>query len=336
MTYDSVFNIQVEELLCLSQETKKFHFSCLKNWLREGCDDFNKMTNLPVILRNKLKERYNTVYSSKVVEIKQDINAMKFLLKLYDDNYVECVVLTDSQNNHTACLSSEVGCRMKCEFCATGNIGFKRDLYAFEIIEQFFHLKKAVGKIDRIVYMGMGEPLCNFNAVKESILYFKNECNLSARRITVSTSGYVKGIKELTDAHLGVKLAVSLVTADDEIRAKLMSAARLYPLSELKKALLYYMSKNSQRIALEYCLLGGINTDVTSVKKIISFADKLVYSLNVIPWNSIDNLPFKTPSAKETTVFTSLLNKFNIPYTIRESKGQKTSAACGMLVAKHK
>ena len=336
MTYDSVFNITREELLSLSEKTKEFHYSCLRKWLSSACDDFDKMTPLPSELRDRLKERYNRVYSSEVVEIKEDINAKKLLVKLFDGAYIECVLLTDYKNNHTACLSSEVGCRMKCEFCATGNIGFKRDLYSFEIIEQFFHLKKVCEKIDRIVYMGMGEPLCNFNAVKESILYFKNECGLSARRITVSTSGYVKGIKELADAKLGVKLAVSLVTADDESREKLMSAARLYPLDELKKTLLYYKSKDSQRIALEYCLISGINTDLSSVKKISLFADKLVYSLNVIPWNTIENLPFKTPDNKEIEAFTALLKKYNIPFTIRESKGQKTYSACGMLVAKHK
>lgn len=336
MDYDSIFNITSDKLMSFSPTCKSFHYSILKKYLASGVDNYENMMSLPISLRKALKKHYTNVYSSEVIDVKKDINSMKLLIKLYDDNYIECVILTDNENHHTACLSSEVGCAMKCEFCATGTIGFKRDLNYYEIIEQFFHLKKLVGKIDRIVYMGMGEPLCNMEGLTRSISYFKNECGMSARRITVSTSGLGEGIKELADHNLGVKLALSLVTADDEMRKKLMSAARINTLTDVKKALLYYQAKNSQRIALEYCLLKGVNMDANSVKKIKEFTKGLIYSLNLIPWNPIQKLPFKSPSDSEIKNFTNLLENNAIPYTIRVSKGQKTSSACGMLAAKHK
>lgn len=316
--------------------SKPLYYKLLCQWLKKGVNSFDKMTDLPKTVIENLKAKYTSPILSEVIDVKKDISSTKLLLKLYDGLLVECVLLKREDGLYTACVSSEVGCTMKCEFCATGSVGFKRALNWWEIIEQFFHLKALNNELDRVVFMGMGEPLCNFENVKRAIEYIKGEIGMSPRRITVSTSGIAPGIKALADSKLGVKLALSLVTANDSVRNTLMSASRLYSLTELKKALLYYSEKENRRIALEYCMLKGVNTDRKSADELKNFTKGLIYSVNLIPWNKLNFLPFDTPSAKEIKEFEGYLNALNVKYTIRVSRGRDTSAACGMLVAKNK
>lgn len=330
----SVYELSKNDFIAISPLLKPFHYKVMRKWLSKGIMSFDEMTDIPKDAIQKLKEMFKTPILSTVIKKDEDTSSTKLLLRLYDGLYIECVLLKNESNTLTACLSSEVGCTMKCEFCATGTLGFKRSLYSFEILEQFFHLKKIGGDIDRIVFMGMGEPLCNFDNVRRAIEYIKDEIGMSARRITVSTSGIVPGIKKLADSALGVKLAISLVSSNDETRSSLMSAARLYKLAELKKALLYYSQKENRRIALEYCMLHGVNTDKKSAEELKEFTKGLVVSVNLIPWNTLEFLPFTTPSDAEIKQFENMLDKLNIPHTTRVSRGRKTSAACGMLACK--
>lgn len=327
----SIYNLSKEDFLTRYSQEKSYRFLILQNWLSKGVFSFDEMTDIPALLREKLKADFKAPILSTVIREQKEADSTKLLLNLYDNQRIECVLLKNDKNEYTACLSSEVGCTMKCEFCATGQIGFKRKLEYWEIIEQFFHLYSLNNRIDRIVYMGMGEPLCNLENVKASIIWFKEKLKMSARRITISTSGIAKGIIELGKLDLGVKLAVSLVVANDEERKKIMSAARLYSLDELKKALLSYTKEDKRRIALEYCLLSGVNMDEKSARELKKFTEGLITSVNLIAWNEIKELPFKSPTEKEIRAFEGELKRLGVPYTRRVSRGRGTSAACGML-----
>lgn len=331
----SVYTLTKDEFLTkYNSIAKPFHYDCLEKWLSVGAKNFEDMTNLPKALIEAVKEEYRYPLLTKVLKINKESDSIKLLLELEDKEKIECVLLENNKNEYTACVSSEVGCSMKCEFCATGTLGLKRQLRWYEIVEQFFKLKDINGKINRIVFMGMGEPLCNTNEVLKAISYIKEKIGFSDRRITVSTSGIPSGIKKLADSKIGVKLAVSLVSANDKIRSSLMKTNRLYPLTELKKALLYFREHSRSRIALEYCMLKGINTSGESAKELKEFTKGLIVSVNLIPWNTLDNLPFQKPDKKEIEHFQKELSILDIPFTTRISRGQSTNAACGMLALK--
>ena len=332
----SIYALKKEDFLeKYGKFAKPFHYNCLSSWLKKGVSDFKDMTNLPEGLVLALENDYGKPILSKVLLKSEEVDSTKLLLELFDREKIECVLLKNEGGEYTACLSSEVGCSMKCEFCATGTLGLKRQLSWIEILEQYFHLLHLHSKIDRIVFMGMGEPLSNTDEVIKAIRYFKDEREMSPRRITVSTSGIPGGIRTLADSKLGVKLAVSLVSANDVLRSKLMKSNRLYPLSELKKALLYFKDHNRSRIALEYCMLHDLNTTLKSASELKAFTSDLIVSVNLIPWNRIEALPFESPTRDEIQHFTKELKRLNVPYTIRISRGRDTNAACGMLVAKN-
>lgn len=252
-----------------------------------------------------------------------------------DGAIIECVRLSDGNGRYTACLSSQVGCAMGCAFCKTGTMGLVRNVKAGEIVEELIHLEKEGEHITHIVFMGMGEPLANFTEVMKAITYIHREdgINISYRRITISTCGLVPGIKRLAELHLPVRLAVSLVAADDDVRSSVMPVNTRFPLSELKKALISFQHRNEKRITLEYCMLGGINTTEKAAKSLQKFTKGLEVLVNLIPWNPIDNLPFSSPSDSEVRKFTSILKSLGVNYSIRREKGRSADAACGQLAS---
>lgn len=222
---------------------------------------------------------------------------------------------------------------MKCAFCRTGQLDLARNLTAAEIVEEFLFLEKIAGKLDNIVFMGMGEPMLNLQAIKKSveILTHKNGRNLSGRRITLSTSGIIKGIYELADMLPPIRLAVSLTTADEELRTSLMPVNKTNPLPELKKAIAYYSQKTGKRVTLEAALLSGVNTGWKSAENIIEFSKGLDVNINLIPWNPVENLSFKEPSAKESAIFLKMLEDAGLNVTLRKHRGRKIGGACGQL-----
>ena len=222
---------------------------------------------------------------------------------------------------------------MKCAFCQTGQLGLGRNLTAGEIVEEFLLLEKEAGTLDNIVFMGMGEPMMNLDAIRRTVavLTDKNGRNLSARRITLSTSGIVKGIYDLADNGPSLRLAVSLTTADKELREKLMPVTKTNPLEELKKAIAYYIQKTGQRVTLEAALLSGQNTSKASADRLIQFAQGLDVYINVIPWNPVPGLDFVTPSAEECATFISYLERAGLNVNLRTRRGTKIGGACGQL-----
>ncbi len=332
-----LYCIDNNELSALLGLEKPFQAKIIRSFLDKGVTDFEKMTSLPKDVRQRLSSAYPDALSSTVVERSNGGDAVKLALRLEDGALIECVRLSDGSGRFTACLSSQVGCAMGCAFCATGTMGLNRSLKAGEIVEEYIHLEKLGEHITHIVFMGMGEPLNNFTEVMSAVtaLHREDGINISYRRMTISTCGLVPGIKRLTELNLPVKLAVSLVSASDELRSSIMKVNRSYPLGELKKALSAFQKKNGKRITLEYCLLGGLNTTKENAAELRSFVKGLDVLVNLIRWNPIPSLPFRTPDEREVGAFTSELKRYGIPYTIRRSKGRDEKAACGMLVTEH-
>lgn len=332
----SLFGLDQESLIKTLKLEKKFQGKQIFQWLAKGVTSFEEMTNLSKALRERLIKEFKSPCSSKVIDTQiDDTGAVKLAVELHDKNIIECVMLTDKNDRKTACLSSQVGCAMGCKFCRTATMGLLRNLESYEIIEQFVHLSK-LGDITHIVYMGMGEPLHNLGNVLRSIRYFHSEDTyfISHRRITISTCGVVPGIKKLTEQKLPVKLAISLVSADNVQRDEIMPVNKAYDLNELKRALLHYQNKGGKRFTLEYCMLSGVNVDEKAAKKLANFTNGMDAVVNLIPWNPAAELPWQTPSNQEINSFCMFLDDFHIPYTRRFTKGRNVNGACGQLATK--
>ncbi|MBP5588615.1 MAG: radical SAM protein, partial [Treponema sp.] len=218
-------------------------------------------------------------------------------------------------------------------FCQTGTLGLARNLTPGEIIEQFMYLEEVSGTLDNIVFMGMGEPMMNLDAIRTAIeiLSSPDGRNLSTRRITLSTCGVIKGIYDLADNGPLIRLAVSLTTADEELRESLMPVQKGNPLADLREAINYYAQKTGKRVTLEAALLHNKNTGKESAGRLIEFARGLDVNINLIPWNPIDTLPFEEPDAKECRDFVTELEKAGLNVTLRTRRGRTIKGACGQL-----
>ncbi len=311
----------------------KFRAKQIFKWISKGVPDFSDMKNLGKETISILSEKA-VLYSSKITKtLKSEDGTVKLQITLYDGRAIECVLLIDREGRKTACVSCQAGCGMGCAFCQTGQLGFGRNLTPAEIVEQFLFLEKESGPLDNIVFMGMGEPLQNLPAIKKAveILSHKEERALSTRRITLSTCGLVKGIYELADNGPKVRLAVSLTTADTELRSKLMPVTESNPLPELKKAIAYFIEKTGKRVTLEAALLKNVNTGNESARKLINFAKGLDVYINLIPWNPVPTLNFETPAEKECRDFVSRLEKEGLNVFLRIKRGSSIAGACGQL-----
>lgn len=329
----SLYARSEEEIMDLLSLHKSYQARQVMSWLVKGVTDWDRMSDLPLKDRTRFKEEHMCTISSHIVDRQDDRSAVKLLVQLEDKALIECVMLSDGTGRKTACISSQVGCAMGCAFCKTGTMGLVRNLKDYEIVEQMVHLRTLDPTIGHIVFMGMGEPLHNLGALMSAITYFHNPklFNISYRKMTVSTCGLVPGIRSLGELDLGIRLAVSLVSADDETRSRIMRVNRTYPLSELKKALIAFQHTCDKRITLEYCMLGGVNTTPEAAKDLASFTAGLFAVVNLIPWNPIEGMEWRTPDAQEIRAFTSQLDRLRVNYTLRMPKGRGISGACGQL-----
>lgn len=325
-----LFPEEITEKLNISQ---KFRGIQIFKWIGNGADSFEKMTNLSKELRSELSEKAK-IYSSTVKKVLKDPDGtIKLQILLKDGNAVETVLLTDKEGRKTACVSCQAGCAMKCAFCMTGTLGLSRNLEPNEIVEQFLFLEKECGHLDNIVFMGMGEPMQNLSAIRKAIAILTDERgrNLSGRRITLSTSGIIKGIYDLADNGPKIRLAVSLTTADPELREEIMPVAKGNPLSDLKKAISYYAEKSGKRVTLEAALLKNKNTSRESADRMIEFAKNLNVNINLIPWNPVSGLDFEEPDEFEVRNFIKMLDNAGLNVTLRTKRGRKIGGACGQL-----
>jgi 23S rRNA (adenine2503-C2)-methyltransferase len=320
--------------------------SQIYKWITRGVLDFDQMTDLPSALREDLKSRFR-LYSSAVDSHHEDKSSEKNVIALKDGLKIESVLLKDGKSRFTACLSTQAGCPAGCVFCKTGSLGFSRSLTAAEIAEQFLFLRMAVtGEedsksghgIDNIVIMGMGEPLLNLEELRKAIAFFTDPSgiNFSKRRITISTCGICDGLYDMADNGPYVRLALSLVTADEELRRQLMPIAASNPLGKVKQALTAFQNKSGGRVTLELPLLGGINTRAKDALSAARFAKGMDTVINIIPWNPAEGLefqgkPLSEPDKKETEDFVKLLEKQGLKVTMRHRKGRGVMGACGQL-----
>jgi len=327
-----------EEILQAVSPIARFRAKQIFKWIARGAADFDEMTDLPVSLRAELSARFRVRSGTVSAALDAEDGTKKLQIALGDGAKIEAVLLVDGEGRKTACLSSQVGCPMRCAFCKTGTLGFLRNLSAGEMVDQFLFLQDSSEPISNIVVMGMGEPLLNLKELRRAVgvLSHPDGLGFSKRRFTVSTCGIIAGVRELAEEGPDVRLAVSLTTADRELRERLMPVTKSDPLPDLKAALLEFQRKREKRITLEAVLLGGVNTRVADADAMAEFARGLDAVVNLIPWNPVDELGldgvgFAEPSEAEVLRFERLLEARKLLVTRRFRKGRGVSGACGQL-----
>lgn len=283
-------------------------------------------------MRNKLSKKYSILsLREEKAENSSIDDTKKILFKTSDNKFVESVLMNYS-NRKTLCLSTQIGCKMNCAFCATGAMGFTRNLKASEILSQILYFPD----LTNIVFMGMGEPLDNFDNLKKSLDFLNEEkyYNMGARRITISTVGIPDKIKKLADLKKQFKLSWSLHSTKNKIRKDLIPISKSHNIESIINSIQYYKKLTNAEITIEFILIKNINMDKKEAKNLIKIAKKLNAKINFIPYNEHKFADFKKPTKKEINKFTNLIEKAKIFYTVRNSKGKDISAACGQLSAK--
>ena len=303
--------------------------------------DIEAMTNLPKALRERLKERLVTRTMSIATVSGSADTTRKFLLKLHDGRYVETVLIPANpalyggkSDRRTLCVSSQVGCAYDCKFCASGLAGFTRNLTDGEIVEQIVQVEAHTGeRVDNLVFMGMGEPLANFSNLIKAIEILNAEwgIGIGARHMTVSTSGLAPQIQKLADFPLQIRLAISLHGARDPVRDQIMPVNRKYPLAELFGALEAWNAKRKQFLTFEFILIEDVNDSLDQARLLAKRARSVNAKVNLIPYNTVDGLPWKRPSEQRQEAFLAVLTSAGVTATLRREKGHDIAAACGQL-----
>ncbi len=310
----------------------------ITDWLyKKRVDSIGKMTDLPQSLRERFAEKFSFSKIDVVRVLGSRDTTRKFLFRLSDANLIESVLIPASaalygekSDRRTICISTQVGCAYGCKFCASGLEGFSRNLRANEIIDQIIAIERVSGeKIDNIVFMGMGEPLANFENVMRAIRIVNAPWGLGigARHITLSTSGLAPQIKKLADEPLQIRLAVSLHGATDEV----LPINRKYNIETLLSACDYYAERKKQRLTFEYILIAGVNDSDEQAHLLAQHARRLFAKVNLIPYNTVEGLPWSRPSRNRQEKFLSILRAHKIAATLRREKGHDIDAACGQL-----
>lgn len=329
------------ELETITPNMPRFRAMQIFEWAN-NYTPFDEMTNIPQELRTKLKEEFIDIPVKIEKELVSKDGTKKYLLSLGDGNIVECVLMSYKYGN-TICISTQVGCRMGCKFCATGLDGLVRNLTAGEMLGEVMAINKANGgtksdrKITNIVLMGCGEPLDNYDNVVKFIKLIsdKNGLNISQRNISLSTCGLADKIKRLADEDLGITLTISLHATTDEHRKKIMNIAKAVSLKELFFAIRYYFEKTKRRIVFEYIEL-DMNTNAEDAQRLKELCKGLSYHMNLIPINTtpnsaLENPALKPPSKQKSAEFWEELKKLGISATTRRTLGSDIAGACGQL-----
>lgn len=314
---------------------QKFRAGQIYEWLhRHLACDYSEMTNIPKSLRDELSEKfplYNCEIERKQVS-KLD-STVKYLFRLHDGDFVESVVMK-YKYGYTICVSSQVGCKMGCAFCASTLGGFKRSLYAGEILSQLYRAQKDIGeRISHIVLMGMGEPLDNYDNVMRFLALVTDEkgLNISMRNISLSTCGIVPKVEELLKRKMQLTLSISLHAPSNELRSRIMPINKKYDVDKLLTACRKYAAETSRRISFEYAMLSGINDSDECARLLASKLKGMLCHVNLIPVNEVAESPFIPSSPERVERFVSILSSNGINATVRRKLGSDIDASCGQL-----
>ena len=326
---------------CTENNLPKFRAKQIWEWLwKKKIANFEEITSLSKEVRKLLNSHF-TINTVKIHKAEKSIDStIKYSFQLHDKLLVEGVLIP-SKKRLTACVSSQVGCSLTCNFCATGTLKLKRNLTPAEIYDQVFLLNEEsilnFGKrLSNIVYMGMGEPLLNYKSVLNSINFITTDegLGMSPKRITVSTAGISKMIKRLGDDKVKFNIAISLHAGSDNKRDILMPLNEKINLSELRDSIRYFYDKTGSRITYEYILFKDVNDSIEDAQKLVQFTKASPCKINLIEYNDVDGIAYKKSSNKVTNKFINYLEDRNIIVNLRKSKGKDISAACGQLVNK--
>lgn len=331
-----ILSYSLEELenTLIEYGEKKFRAKQIYEWLHvQRVSDFDKMSNISLLLRTKLSEDFyiNSINVVKKLESHID-NTVKYLYELSDGNHVECVMM-EYKHGNSLCISTQVGCKMGCRFCASTIAGFKRDLLASEMLLQIYMAEKESGKhVDSLVLMGIGEPLDNFDNVVRflQILSYETGKNMSLRHVSLSTCGLVNRIYDLADYKFGLTLSISLHAVTDKKRSEIMPVNNRYCINELLQACRDYIEKTGRRISFEYSVIHGVNDSPEDAAGLIKLLKNINCHVNLIPVNEIKERDFKA-DRKSLERFEEMLIRGGLNATTRRTLGSDINAACGQL-----
>jgi 23S rRNA (adenine2503-C2)-methyltransferase len=329
------------EALCTSRSIPTFRGRQLAQWLyRKGARTYDAMTDLPRALREELARDYEIGRSAVALTQAAADGTTKLLLELRDKKQIETVLLPYPERT-SVCISSQVGCPVGCVFCATATMGFGRNLTAGEMVDQvltadeFARERAVIPHVTHVVVMGMGEPLLNVGPLVKALRLLHDEIGLSMRHLTVSTAGFVPGMRRLADEGLPVTLALSLHAPTDAGRAELIPMSRRYGLKEVFAAVQYYTEKTGRRVTLEYLLLAGVNDSDADARALARLTRGYLTHVNLIPWNPADSFSrFASPGQRRIHAFRRVLEQHGLTVTQRVERGREIDAACGQLAVK--
>lgn len=333
------FTLQELEKEIESLSLKSFRAKQIYSWMHQKLvQSIDEMTNLSKELKGKLNEEYEfTVLKQVAVQISKEDGTRKYLFELWDGNVVETVWMQYKHGN-SVCISSQVGCRMGCKFCASTLDGLERNLSAAEMLEQIYAVTRDTQqRVSNIVVMGTGEPLDNYDNLLQFIhmITDSNGLNISQRNITVSTCGLVPKMRQLAEEELQITLALSLHACTDETRREMMPIANKYSIKELMEVCAYYFQKTGRRITFEYALAGGVNDSDEAAEKLSALAKPLSCHVNLIPINPVKERKFVESTQARVVAFKNKLEKNKINVTIRREMGRDIDGACGQLRRRH-
>ena len=317
---------------------KPFRAEQVFKWLyEEKVKEFDEMTNLSLALREKLKENYTMCNFNILKKQESSDGTKKYLFDILDGNAIETVLMS-YHHGYSLCVSSQVGCKMGCKFCASTGIQFARNLTSGEIVEQILAVEQDNNiRISNIVFMGIGEPLDNYENVVNAIRIINNQkgINIGVRHISISTSGLVPKIYKLAEENIQCKLSISLHATTNEKRSSMMPVNNIYPIEELLKACKDYINKTNRRISFEYALAKDNNDNLEDAKRLVHLLKGMICHVNLIPINKIENGAFTKSTNENIIKFRDYLNDHGIVATIRRELGSDIDAACGQLRRKN-
>jgi len=331
-------NLNEIENELLEMGEKKYRAKQIFAWLYRNVKSFEEMTDLSKDLIEKLKNKFYIQNLEMANFQKSKDGTIKYLFRLNDGHAIESVMMKYKYGN-TACVSNQIGCKMGCNFCASAKIGFVRNLTAGEIISQILEIEKQSGeKISNVVFMGIGEPLDNYDNVMKAIRLINDPkgLNIGARHISISTCGLIHNIKRLADENLQCNLCISLHSSREDVRTSMMPINKVYSISEVIDACKYYIDKTNRRITFEYALVDGVNDSLEDALHLSKLLKGMLCHVNLIPINKIKDGIYEKSSTEKILAFRDFLNEKGIVATVRRELGSDISAACGQLVRQNK